>query len=92
MKINSVSNNIAPIKTMTFRLSDKTMKMIEKSTRLTEKEMKTLSDSECRKLMIERGTLKEPSKLKVWASNLYKKFGEKLGLLEKQYNIYTDIH
>jgi len=41
--------------------------------------------------MKESGELKEPNKSKLWLSEKYKKLGEKLGLLEKQINIYTDV-
>ena len=42
-------------------------------------------------LMIKRGAMKEPCKIKEWLSDKYKEFGEKLGLLKKEYNIYTDV-
>ena len=75
----------------TFKLSKETIKTIETSTGLTYEEMTRLPFSETRKLMLERGTLKEPSKIKLWLADKYKKIGERLGLLEKHYNIYTDI-
>ncbi len=53
--------------------------------------MTTLSIGECLKLMKERGTLKEPNKLWTWLQDKYKKFGEKTGLLKKEYNFYADI-
>ena len=76
---------------MKFKLSTNTIKAIESSTGLTYKEMTRLSINETTKLMKERGTLKEPSKIKLWIADKYKKFGEQLGLLEKHYDIYTDI-
>ena len=75
----------------TYRLSKEAIKAAEESTGLTYEEMTRLPFSETRKLMIERGTLKEPSKIKLWISKKYKEIGEKLGLLQKHYNIYTDI-
>ena len=53
--------------------------------------MSRLSIGEAEKLMKERGSLKEPSKLKRWLADKYKQFGERTGLLKRQYNIYTDI-
>lgn len=73
-----------------FKLSDKTVKAIESSTGLTYGEMTRLSLDESARLMKERGKLKEPSKLKLWFSDKYRKFGEKYGLLEKNYNFYTE--
>ena len=75
-----------------FKLSPKTIKVIETSTGLTYEEITRSSINEATKLMKERGTLKEPSKLTTWFSKKYKELGEKLGLLKKQPNIYTDIH
>jgi hypothetical protein len=66
--------------------------MVEKSTGLTYKEMTTLASDEAKNLMKQRGTLKEPNKIKQWFANQYKQLGEKLGFIEKQHNIYTDIH
>ena len=87
-KIKTTKNTFPCIK---FKLSDKTVKSIEKSTGLSCKEMTNLTLDESKKLMIKRSVLKEPSKLKQWFINKYKQIGEKLGLLEKKYNIYTDI-
>lgn len=76
---------------MKYKLSNESIKAIEKSTKLTHEEMTTLSLSETEELMIKRGSFKKPSKLKTWFANQYRKLGESLGLLEKEYNIYTDI-
>ena len=73
-----------------FKLAPDTIKALESSTGLTYNEMTCLPISETTKLMKERGKLKEPSKLKLWFSDKYKKIGEKLGLLEKHYNFYTE--
>ncbi len=75
-----------------YKLSETTIKMVEKSTGLTYKEMTTLTSDEAKNLMKQRGTLKKPNKIKQWFANQYKQLGEKLGFLEKQHNIYTDIH
>ena len=75
---------------MRFKLSPMTIKAIEDSTALTYWEMTHLPVNETSKLMKERGTLKEPSKLKMWFAKKYKEFGERFGLLEKHYNFYTE--
>ena len=74
-----------------YKLSNKTIKHIENKTGLTYKEMTTLSHDETKKLMKERGKLKQPNKIKQWCMSKYKQIGEKLGLLEKNYNIYTNV-
>ena len=75
----------------TYKLSKETIKAIESSTGLTYQEMTGLPIAESTKLMRERGTLKEPSKIKLWIAKKYKDIGEKFGLLQKHYNTYTDI-
>ena len=74
-----------------FKLSKETIRTVETSTGLTYEEMKRLSLAEAAKLMEQRGTLKRPSKIKLWISKKYKEIGERYGLLKKHYNIYTDI-
>lgn len=76
---------------MKFHLRDETVQAISKSTKLSVEELQTLSLDEANKLMKERGSLKEQNKLFQWLSDKYKAFGEKTGLLKKQYNFYTDI-
>lgn len=76
---------------MNFKLSNETIKAVESSTGLTYEEMTRLPMSESTKLMKERGTLKEPDKVLLWLRDKYKKFGEKTGLLKKEYNFFTDI-
>lgn len=76
---------------MNFKLSKEAIKAAEQSTGLTYEEMTRLPLSESAKLMKERGTLKEPNKLWTWLQGKYKKFGEKTGLLKKEYSFYTDI-
>ena len=90
MPIQQVGNSLLQT-TFNFKLSKETIRNIERSTGLTYKELSTLPFDEASKLMKERGTLKEPSKLKTFASKTYRAIGEKLGFLEKQYNIYTDV-
>lgn len=75
-----------------YKLANETIKHLEKSTGLTYKEMTTLSTNEAKDLMKQRGKLKEPSKIKQWCANKYRQIGEKLGFLEKEHNIYTDVH
>ena len=72
-------------------LSRNTIKNIERTTGLTYKELTTLPFDEASKLMKERGTLKEPSKIKIWFADKYRAIGERLGFLEKNHNIYTDV-
>ena len=97
MQIQSINHHYHPSfcnnlkEPFTYRLSKETIKAIESSTGLTYEEMTRLPFDESIKLMKERGTLKEPSKIKLWISNKYKEIGERLGLLQKHYNIYTDI-
>ena len=74
-----------------FKLKDETIASLEKTTGLTYEEMTTLSTEKCKELMIERGTMKKPNPIKKWFSNMYRQIGEKLGLLEKQHDIYTHI-
>lgn len=90
IKIITASYQTPKFKGSKFHLSKETIKAAEKSTGLTYKEMTTLPFSETTKLMKERGNLKEPSKFKLWLSDIYKNFGEKCGLLEKQYNFYHE--
>ena len=47
------------VKPVSFRLSDKTIKMVSESTKLTTKELMFTSFTESEKLMIERGSLKK---------------------------------
>lgn len=84
-------NNYVPNFAMKFRLSEASIHTIEKTTKLSYAELTELSINESKKLMRERGTLKEPSKIKTWLADKYRKFGESIGFLEKKYNIYTDI-
>lgn len=90
MKISPINQN-NPSFGINFRLSKETIKAAEESTGLTYEEMTRLPLSETSKLMKERGTLKEPSKLKLWLQDKYKKFGEKTGLLKKEYNFYNEV-
>lgn len=84
-------NNSNPYFGTKFKLAEETIQHIEKSTGLSYQEMTTNTIDDARKLMKQRGTLKEPSKMKLWLANKYRQLGEKLGLLEKKRNIYTDI-
>lgn len=73
------------------KLTNETIKHIENKTKLTYKEMQTLSLEEMKNLMRKRKTLREPNKIKQWFSNKYKQIGEKLGFLQKEYNIYSHV-
>lgn len=80
-----------------FKLNENTIKLIEKRTRLSYDEMKSLPFDEVTKLMQKRTPVGEKIKNMVCRINLYfvkiyKKLGRKLGLLENQCNLYTDIH
>ena len=74
-----------------YQLSEQTIKNIEKSTKCSINELRTLSLDETKKLMSERGAIKKPNKIKQWFADKYKEFGEKLGLLKKDYNFYTHV-
>lgn len=92
MKITQVSNNQnKPAFGFNFKLSPEAIKAAEESTGLTYKEMTRLSLDESAKLMKERGKLKEPSKIFLWLQDKYKKFGEKTGLLKKEYHFYSEV-
>ena len=92
MRIAPISqNNNKPSFGIKFRLSEEAIKAAEESTGLTYEEMTRLPLSETSKLMKERGTLKEPSKLFLWLQDKYKKFGEKTGLLKKEYHFYNEV-
>lgn len=87
MKCAPVCNH----KILKFKLSERTMKTISKSTKLSEEELKSLSLDEQIKLMEQRGSLKKQNPVKIFFAEKYRKLGEKLGLLNKEHNIYTDI-
>lgn len=91
MKVAAINNQYHQGFGNGYKLSKETVKAVENSTGLTYKEMTELPLDKCTRLMKERGKLKEPSKLKMWLSQKYKEIGEKYGLLERNYNIYTDI-
>ena len=74
-----------------FRLNETSLKYISKNTKLTPEELCTLSITESRQEMIKRGAIKAPNMLEIYAKNLYNKLGERLGFIEKPFNIYTDI-
>ena len=77
-----------PIK---YQLSEQTIKNIEKSTKCSINELRTLLFDETQKLMQKRGAIKKPNVIKNWFAEKYKQFGEKLGLLKKEYNFYTHV-
>ena len=73
MQISPINNQNRPTFGMNYKLSEKTIKAIEKSTGLTYDEMTRLPLDESVKLMKERGTIKEPNKLWTWMQEKYKK-------------------
>lgn len=81
---------MATVQNVNFKLKSDTLNYISKTTKLTSNELHTLSIEEAKQKMFERGALKKENPIKKFAKQLYKKFGEKLGLIEKQVYIYTD--
>ena len=80
-----------------FKLQEKTIKLIEEKTRLSYDEMRFLSIDKAAELMKERAPIGEKIRhrfvsVKLALGKIYRNIGENLGLLEKQRNIYTDIH
>ena len=97
MLISKVSQNKEQHFGNKFKLNEKTIKLIERKTRLSYDEMKNLPIDEATKIMRARAPFCEKfkyecTKIKHWFGRIYKNIGENLGLLEKQHNIYTDIH
>ncbi len=80
--------NVPSIK---FQLKPKTLESISKSTRLSKEELYNLSIEEAHNKMFERGAIKKLNPIKVFLKNLYRNFGERFGLLDKNYNFYTHI-
>ena len=74
-----------------FQLSEQTVKNIEKSTKCSINELRTLSFDETRALLEKRNAVTKPNKIKQWFTDKYKTIGEKLGLFKKQHNFYTHI-
>ena len=70
------------IQSIKFQLSKETIKHIENSTRCSIEELRTLSLAETKDLMIKRGAMKKPNRVKQLFANKYQTIGEKLGLLE----------
>lgn len=82
---------INKIQSFRFKLSDQTIKCASKSTKLTKEELMGLPFDRQAELAMQRGSLKTINPVKKFFSDLYKKFGENLGLLEKYSNTYSDI-
>ena len=74
-----------------FQLSEQTIKSIEKTTKCSINELKTSSFNDIQILMEKRGAMKKPNNFKLWVANKYREFGERLGLLKKEYNFYSHI-
>ena len=79
------------LSTIKFQLSEQTVKNIQKSTKCSINELRTLSFDETRALLEKRNAVTKPNKIKQWFTDKYKTIGEKLGLLKKQHNFYTHI-
>ena len=79
------------VPTIKYQLSKETIKHLEKSTRCSIEELKNLPIDEAKELMIKRGAMKKTNVIKEWFANKYRQFGEKLGLLKKEYDFYTHI-
>ena len=82
---------VPAVESLKFQLSKETIKHLEKSTRCSIVELRTLATDEVVDLMLKRGAMKKPNKLKLWLIDKYTALGEKLGFLKKEYNFYTDI-
>ena len=74
-----------------FQLAKETTKHIEKSTKCSIEELRTTAIDEIKTLMIKRGAIKKHNVIKQWFADKYRIFGEKLGLLKKEYHFYTHI-
>ncbi len=83
MQVQPINSN-NPNFGINFKLSQETIAMVEKSTKLSYNEMIHLSLDECGDLMKKRGTLKT-SKIKLWLAENYRRFGEKMGLLNRPF-------
>ncbi len=80
-----------------YKLDEKTISFIERKTRLSRDELQNLPIDDAVGLMKKRAPINKKIKnvfgqIKLSCGRIYKVIGERLGLLEKQHNIYTDIH
>ena len=73
MRIQPIKSNNINSFGANFTLSKSTISSISKHTRLSEDELKNLSPETARKIMIERGAIKQTSKIKQFFVNIYKK-------------------
>ena len=78
------------VKPVSFRLSNKTMKLVSESTKLTPKELRFTSFVESEKLMIKRGAYKKLNPIIENLKKVYIAVGEKLGFIEKRYYSFFD--
>ena len=88
MRVERIQNNNLNFCNNKFKLSEETLNSISRTTKLSREEL-SLPFDEAEKLMKQRGAFKEPSKFNLWLMKKYKEFGERFGLIEKQYNFYT---
>ncbi len=77
MKCQPVCNHRIP------KISEQTMKIISKSTKLSEDELKYQSLDNQIKLMEQRGSIRKQNPVKKFIAEKYRQLGEKLGLLNK---------
>ncbi len=75
--------------TIKYKLSDKTLNNISKTTKLSKEELTNLSLDKQIKLMQQRDTIKKPNPIRTFLADKYIKLGQKLGFIKKDYNIYT---
>ena len=87
MQIQSINPNNKRSFGTSFTLSKSTISSISKMTKLSEDEMKNLSPDLLRKIMIERGAIKQQSKIKQILAKMYKSIGKRLGLIKAEYHI-----
>lgn len=97
LQIQHITQNNPVVFGAKLKLEEKTIDLIEKRTRLSYNEMRFLPLDETTKLMRKRAPIREKiqytsREIRLLCGKIYKNIGEKLGLLEKQRNIYTDIH
>ena len=67
-----------------FHLKPNTLKSISQSTKLSERELKTLPINEARETMKARGVIKEPNPVFVFLKEQYIKLGKSLGFIDKR--------
>ncbi len=77
-------------KGLNIKLKPQTIESVSKSTGVSKQELMNESLDNLLTKAKERGRLKKTKPFKKFLSDVYKKLGEKFGLLKKEPNIYTD--